>query len=119
MRRMTGGPGCSSELAVFYGMPPNPEGQRVRLCSSCCARSHHQAARAENGPFKITEELELRDNPYGWDQSANMLFIDQPINTGCTSFPMHQGLCRLAERSGALSRVTSVACGAVRVFLLC
>lgn len=37
---LTGGPGCSSELAVFY----------------------------ENGPFKITKNLSLAWNEYGWDQ---------------------------------------------------
>ena len=36
---MTGGPGCSSELAVFY----------------------------ENGPFHIRDDLTLEDNPFGWD----------------------------------------------------
>ena len=41
-------------------------------------------ARAENGPFKIAEDLTLRDNEYGWDQVASMIFVDQPINTGCT-----------------------------------
>ena len=38
--------------------------------------------RAENGPFKITEDLELRESEYGWDQAANIVFVDQPINTG-------------------------------------
>eukprot|EP01018_Ginkgo_biloba_P020482 Gb_30339 [translate_table: standard] len=38
---MTGGPGCSSELAVFY----------------------------ENGPFKISDDLTLVWNDYGWDKS--------------------------------------------------
>lgn len=37
---MTGGPGCASELALFY----------------------------ENGPFKITEDLSLVWNDYGWDK---------------------------------------------------
>jgi len=37
---MNGGPGCSSELAVFY----------------------------ENGPFKITDNLTLVWNEYGWDK---------------------------------------------------
>ena len=37
---------------------------------------------AENGPFKITEDLELCDNKYGWDQVSNLLYVDQPINTG-------------------------------------
>ena len=37
---LTGGPGCSSQLALFY----------------------------ENGPFHITDNLTLSWNDYGWDQ---------------------------------------------------
>jgi len=37
---LTGGPGCGSELALFY----------------------------ENGPFHITNNLSLTWNQYGWDQ---------------------------------------------------
>lgn len=37
---LTGGPGCSSELALFY----------------------------ENGPFKIADNLSLVWNEYGWDK---------------------------------------------------
>ncbi|EIE20942.1 peptidase S10, serine carboxypeptidase [Coccomyxa subellipsoidea C-169] len=48
------GPGCSSELAIFY----------------------------ENGPFRINEDLTLDANEFGWDQTHNMIFVDQPINTG-------------------------------------
>lgn len=51
---MTGGPGCSSELAVFY----------------------------ENGPFRIEDDLSLSENPFGWDVGHNVLFIDQPVGTG-------------------------------------
>lgn len=51
---MTGGPGCSSELAVF----------------------------AENGPWTLTKDLQLEEAKYGWDNSATMIFVDQPINTG-------------------------------------
>lgn len=51
---LTGGPGCSSELALFY----------------------------ENGPFKIANNLSLVWNEYGWDQAANLIFVDQPIGTG-------------------------------------
>ena len=51
---MTGGPGCSSELAVFY----------------------------ENGPWKIREDLSVEETKYGWDSSAHMIYVDQPINTG-------------------------------------
>ncbi|KAL9676892.1 hypothetical protein QQ045_005113 [Rhodiola kirilowii] len=51
---LTGGPGCSSELAVFY----------------------------ENGPFTITKNLTLAWNEYGWDKVSNLLYVDQPIGTG-------------------------------------
>ncbi|CAN8270071.1 unnamed protein product [Cochlearia groenlandica] len=51
---LTGGPGCSSELAMFY----------------------------ENGPFKITNNMSLTWNEYGWDQVSNLLYVDQPVGTG-------------------------------------
>ncbi|MCH93710.1 serine carboxypeptidase-like 49-like, partial [Trifolium medium] len=51
---LTGGPGCSSELAVFY----------------------------ENGPFKIANNLSLVWNEYGWDKVSNLLYVDQPTGTG-------------------------------------
>ncbi|GLU11878.1 hypothetical protein SLE2022_285980 [Rubroshorea leprosula] len=51
---LTGGPGCSSSLALFYEM----------------------------GPFHITKNLSLVWNEYGWDQASNLLFVDQPIGTG-------------------------------------
>lgn len=37
---------------------------------------------AENGPFKIKDDLTLEDNPNGWDVSHNMVYVDQPIGTG-------------------------------------
>jgi len=51
---MTGGPGCSSELAIFY----------------------------ENGPYSINHNMTLTETEYGWDRYHNMIFVDQPINTG-------------------------------------
>jgi len=84
---LTGGPGCSSELALFY----------------------------ENGPFKIANNMSLLWNDYGWDkvilisfvafqlrlfyvpmiilcevlinclvtfQVSNLLYVDQPTGTG-------------------------------------
>ncbi|XVF75602.1 hypothetical protein PTKIN_Ptkin13bG0199800 [Pterospermum kingtungense] len=51
---LTGGPGCSSELALFY----------------------------ENGPFTIADNMSLVWNRYGWDQASNLLYVDQPIGTG-------------------------------------
>lgn len=55
---LTGGPGCSSELALFV----------------------------ENGPFKIDERtLELSKNPHSWNHRANLLYIDQPLGAGFSS----------------------------------
>ncbi|KAF6140298.1 hypothetical protein GIB67_000346, partial [Kingdonia uniflora] len=51
---LTGGPGCSSELALFY----------------------------ENGPFTIANNLSLVWNDYGWDKASNLLYVDQPTGTG-------------------------------------
>ncbi|QCD88134.1 serine carboxypeptidase-like [Vigna unguiculata] len=51
---LTGGPGCGSELALFY----------------------------ENGPFHIINNLSLTWNDYGWDQASNIIFVDQPTGTG-------------------------------------
>lgn len=42
---LTGGPGCSSELALFY----------------------------ENGPFHITNNLSLAWNDFGWDKVLVLL----------------------------------------------
>jgi len=51
---LTGGPGCSSELALFY----------------------------ENGPYHINKDLSLKINPYSWNAFANVIFVDQPVGTG-------------------------------------
>lgn len=52
---LTGGPGCSSELAVFL----------------------------ENGPYKLDQAGEVLSlNPYSWHLAANMLYVDNPIGTG-------------------------------------
>ncbi|CAL5432199.1 unnamed protein product [Camellia sinensis] len=51
---LTGGPGCSSELAMFY----------------------------ENGPFHVTQNLSLIWNDFGWDQASNLIYVDQPTGTG-------------------------------------
>ena len=52
---MTGGPGCSSELALF----------------------------AENGPYTVNSDAStLSVNPFGWDQVSNLIYVDQPIGTG-------------------------------------
>ncbi|GIL67070.1 hypothetical protein Vafri_20506 [Volvox africanus] len=52
---MTGGPGCSSEIAIFF----------------------------ENGPYFINNDTRtLTETKYGWDTLHNMIFVDQPIGTG-------------------------------------
>ena len=63
---LTGGPGCSSELAVFY----------------------------ENGPWTINDDLTLKKNEYSWNQNSNLVFIDQPVGTGFSKArdPTHYAL---------------------------
>ena len=52
---LTGGPGCASEIALFY----------------------------ENGPFQFEEDGKtLKSNPYSWNTRANLLYVDQPVGTG-------------------------------------
>eukprot|EP00761_Pharyngomonas_kirbyi_P011448 gb/GECH01011473.1/.p1 GENE.gb/GECH01011473.1/~~gb/GECH01011473.1/.p1 ORF type:complete len:429 (+),score=77.96 gb/GECH01011473.1/:1-1287(+) len=52
---LTGGPGCSSMLALF----------------------------TENGPFKVNDDgTGTTPNPYSWNKRANMLWVDQPVGTG-------------------------------------
>jgi carboxypeptidase C (cathepsin A) len=51
---LTGGPGCSSELAVFK----------------------------ENGPYSINSDGEVEERKYAWDVEANMIFVDSPLNVG-------------------------------------
>lgn len=66
---MTGGPGCSSELAIFY----------------------------ENGPWNLRRgsdgDIRLEEKEYGWDVSADMIFVDQPINTGFSYSDNPDDLC--------------------------
>merc|ERR1712166_305485 len=51
---LSGGPGCSSEIALFE----------------------------ENGPYKINSDGEVTSHPYSWNEKGNLLFVDQPIGTG-------------------------------------
>jgi len=52
---LTGGPGCSSEIALFM----------------------------ENGPYAFEDDNKtLKSNPHSWNSNANLLYVDQPIGTG-------------------------------------
>eukprot|EP01065_Artemidia_motanka_P006498 TRINITY_DN131_c0_g1_i1.p1 TRINITY_DN131_c0_g1~~TRINITY_DN131_c0_g1_i1.p1 ORF type:complete len:450 (+),score=183.29 TRINITY_DN131_c0_g1_i1:55-1350(+) len=52
---MTGGPGCSSEVALF----------------------------GENGPCQVTSDGSgTVKNPYSWNNNATLIYIDQPTGTG-------------------------------------
>jgi len=52
---LTGGPGCASEIALFY----------------------------ENGPYKFEDDgVTLKMNPHSWNSNANLLYVDQPVGTG-------------------------------------
>eukprot|EP00929_Paragymnodinium_shiwhaense_P029482 TRINITY_DN1687_c0_g1_i2.p1 TRINITY_DN1687_c0_g1~~TRINITY_DN1687_c0_g1_i2.p1 ORF type:complete len:477 (+),score=153.76 TRINITY_DN1687_c0_g1_i2:78-1508(+) len=51
---MTGGPGCSSQLAALR----------------------------ENGPCNIFEDGKVTPNQYSWNNKANVIYVDQPSGTG-------------------------------------
>lgn len=51
---MTGGPGCSSGLAILV----------------------------ENGPCHINPDGSLYNNPYSWNNAATVIYIDQPAGVG-------------------------------------
>jgi cathepsin A (carboxypeptidase C) len=57
---LTGGPGCSSEIALF----------------------------GENGPCKVSADGNSTTlNPYAWNAKANLLYVDQPSGTGFSYGP--------------------------------
>ena len=73
---MTGGPGCSSEVALF----------------------------GENGPCSVTPSgNDTLTNPYSWNSKASVIYIDQPAGTG---FSYGTGLVRhgLPTRAPWLAR---------------
>lgn len=48
---------------------------------------------AENGPFRIKDDLTLVANEYGWDQTHNMIFVDQVItrlSSACLACSHHR-----------------------------
>lgn len=54
---LTGGPGCSSELAAL----------------------------TENGPLTVEPDATIQHNMYSWHQVADVVYIDQPLGTGFSS----------------------------------
>ena len=59
---LTGGPGCASEVALFY----------------------------ENGPYQFNDDgTTLKVNPNSWNTNANLLYVDQPIGTGFSKGGLH------------------------------
>mmetsp|Transcript_26127 Transcript_26127/g.30944 ORF Transcript_26127/g.30944 Transcript_26127/m.30944 type:complete len:448 (-) Transcript_26127:90-1433(-) len=51
---LSGGPGCSSSLALF----------------------------GENGPLQIENDLSLTVNEFSWNSNATVVWVDQPVGTG-------------------------------------
>lgn len=64
LRESAGGPGCSSLFGLFF----------------------------ENGPYTINLKGLPVSNPHTWALAANMLYIDQPINTGLSYSTVRGGV---------------------------
>ena len=64
---LTGGPGCASEVALFF----------------------------ENGPYKFGEDSTLETNPNAWNEVSNLLYVDQPIGTGFSAGGIHDAKSEL------------------------
>lgn len=56
---LTGGPGCSSMLALL----------------------------AENGPCRVNADLSTERNPHAWNAQANVIWLDQPVGVGFSYGP--------------------------------
>ncbi|KAL8515937.1 hypothetical protein ACS0TY_014588 [Phlomoides rotata] len=66
---LSGGPGCSSSLALFN----------------------------ENGPFHLADSRSLIWNDFGWDKVSNLIYVDQPIGTGFSSTSSKLDIRRSSE----------------------
>ncbi|CAI2370466.1 unnamed protein product [Moneuplotes crassus] len=54
---LTGGPGCGSQMSIFY----------------------------QHGPWYVNDDLTLRKNPHSWNEVANVVYVDQPLGSGFSS----------------------------------
>jgi carboxypeptidase C (cathepsin A) len=52
---------------------------------------------AEHGPFRINSRLTLEPANYSWEVNHNMIYIDQPMNTGFSFSPVSGRLAHLVE----------------------
>jgi len=64
---LTGGPGCASEVALFF----------------------------ENGPYQFAEDGSLKTNANSWNEVSNLLYVDQPIGTGFSNGGIHDAKSEL------------------------
>ena len=64
---LTGGPGCASEVALFF----------------------------ENGPYQFAEDGSLKTNANSWNEVSNLLYVDQPIGTGFSNGGIHDARSEL------------------------
>jgi len=67
---MTGGPGCSSMMALFE----------------------------ENGPYKVQQNLSLSLNPYSWNNNATIVYVDQPVGTGLSTVDGFQNYVKTSQQ---------------------
>ncbi|KAI0344400.1 serine carboxypeptidase [Trametopsis cervina] len=66
----------------FFDSRRDPENDDVILWTNGCSGAS-MGLFMEIGPCKVTgPEAELANNPWAWNEVANMIFIDQPIGTG-------------------------------------
>ena len=84
---LEGGPGCASELQMLNGI----------------------------SPLLLQKNGELSDNPYSWNQIANLLIIDQPLGSGLSPVRHKNEIHDLPE---SIERVTQDMLDALTSFVV-
>ncbi|GBG67914.1 hypothetical protein CBR_g1033 [Chara braunii] len=89
---LTGGPGCASEIALFYENGPFKLSSAAQVeLSRAAGGDGGDGGDDEDAPRKTkvgngttTERMtaKLTWNEFGWDRVASMIYVDQPVNTG-------------------------------------